>query len=336
MLEGDSAGPSLVWLDRPLPPRGEAADARLPQVRSLSNKGDYEQAARIAEAILTDGAGDFQAFSRYLFGVFLAKGFVVLPRILGAFGRACGVVFADGDRKASLEAEISLGWLCRTVRDRVDFHLAQKDAVWRRWVDASDAALCDAIVEACAQLAGVVGAALPGSQSLESVAGLGAFARGTLRGLVPRPLPPAPTPPAPEPVAVAEPEPEAPAIEEEDPEETRAPARLERGNRRAGSDDDDAPAMRLLRQKLAAFQELVDRGDHGRAAIVARDLERVIEHFDPRVYLPRLFAPYFRRLASSGEALTPFWEGEGSLGWRALEQLYQVDLEAFLEEDDGA
>jgi hypothetical protein len=54
------------------------------------------------------------------------------------------------------------------------------------------------------------------------------------------------------------------------------------------------------------------------------------------VYLPRLFAPYFRRLASSGEALTPFWEGEGSLGWRALEQLYQVDLEAFLEEDDGA
>jgi hypothetical protein len=333
MLEGDSAGPSLVWLDRPLPPRGEAADARLPQVRSLSNKGDYEQAARIAEAILADGAGDFQAFSRYLFGVFLAKGFVVLPRVLGAFGRACEAVFADGDRKAALEAETSLGWLCRTLRDLIDFHLAQRDVVWRRWVDASDPALCDAIVEACAQLARVVGAAVPGSQSLESMASLGAFARGTLRGLVPRPPPPAP--PAPEPVAVVEPEPEASAIAEEEPGEPRAPVRLERGNRRAGSDEDDAPAMRLLRQKLAAFQELVDRGDLGRAAIIARDLERVIEHFDPRVYLPRLFAPYFRRLASSGEALTPFWEGEGSVGWRALEQLYQVDLEAFLEEDDG-
>ena len=333
MLERDSAGPSLVWLDRPLPPRGSAADPRLSQVRSLSNRGDYEQAARIAEAILADGAGDVQALSRYLFGVFLAKGFVVLPRILAAFGRACEAVFAGGDRPASAEAELSLGWLCRTVRDRVEFHHAQKDAVWRRWVDASDPALCDAIVEACAQLAGTVGAASPGSQSLESVAGLGAFARGTLRSLVPRPLPPAPPPEPvvePDPLALEEPESEA-ALEAPPP-----PVRPERAKARAAIDEDDAPAMRALRQKLAAFQELVDRGDLGRAAIVARDLERVIEHFDPRVYLPRLFAPYFKRLASSGEALTPFWEGEGSVGWRALEQLYQVDLEAFLEEDDGA
>lgn len=333
MLERDSAGPSLVWLDRPLPPRGEAADSRLPQVRSLSNKGEYEQAARIAEAILAEGSGDVQALSRYLFGVFLAKGFVVLPRILGAFERACEAVFAGGDRKASAEAELSLGWLCRTARDRVEFHHAQKDAVWRRWVDASDPALCDAIAEACAQLAGTVGAASPGSQSLESVASLGAFARGTLRSLVPRPPPPAPPlPPEPPPVAAVEPEPEEPEIKE--PEAPLPPARVERAVGRAASDEDDAPAMRLLRQKLAAFQELASRGDLARAAIVARDLERVIEHFDPRVYLPRLFAPFFRRLASSGEALTPFWEGEGSVGWRALEQLYQVDLEAFLEGDE--
>lgn len=327
MPDGSSPGPSLIWLDRPLPPpRGGPADARHAQARSLSNKGEYEQAARIAEAILAEGAGDVQALSRYLFGVFLARGFVVLPRVLDALGRACEAAFAAGDRKAAADAEASLGWLCRTTRDRVDFHQAQKDAVWRGWVNAADPALCDAIGEACARLHRVVGEAAPGSQSLESVAGIDAFTRGTLRGLIPRP-PPTPQPP---PVVEAPLSEEAVAPEEEPP-----PPRLVRPERApiAAASDEESAAMGLLRRKLLGFQELVDRGDLGRAAIVARDLERIIEHFDPRVYLPRLFAPYFRRLAASGEALTPYWEGEGSPGGRALEQLYQVDLEAFLEED---
>ena len=343
MPDGGASGPSVRWMDRPLPPpRAGAPEPRLAQVRSLSNKGDYEQAARVAEAVLDDGAGDVLALSRYLFGVFLARGFAVLPRALDAMGRAVATAFEDGSAKGRADADLSLGWLCRTVRDRVDFHHAHKDAVWRGWVEASDPALCDAIGEACGRLAKAVEAAAPKSHSLESLASLDTFARGTLRSVVPRPAPPSPPEPprpAPEPEPVVDAEPELDQVPEDAPPDApdaapASPAPGPRIDRAPAADEGDSPAMRLLRRKLDAFATLVERGDFDRAAIVARDVERVVEHFDPRLYLPRLFAPHFRRLAAVGDALAPRWEGEGGVAWRALEQLYLVDLEMFLEGDE--
>jgi hypothetical protein len=95
--------------------------------------------------------------------------------------------------------------------------------------------------------------------------------------------------------------------------------------------DLDSPALRLLRDKIAGFEALMERGDHARAAIVASDITRIVESFDPRVYLPRLFAGFYRRMASGAEELAPHWDNPNSLSSRALEQLYQVDLHAFLE-----
>ena len=77
----------------------------------------------------------------------------------------------------------------------------------------------------------------------------------------------------------------------------------------------------------------MDRGDYARAAIVASDINRIVESFDPRVYLPRLFAGFYRRLAGGVGDLSPHWESAESFSWKALEQLYQVDLDAFLDGD---
>jgi hypothetical protein len=91
-----------------------------------------------------------------------------------------------------------------------------------------------------------------------------------------------------------------------------------------------SPALEDFLQKLAAFEQLIERGDMTKAAVVAEDVRRVVESFDPRVYLPNVLAPHFRLLASNVEELSPFWEGMDSPQWRALEQLYRVDLEAFV------
>jgi hypothetical protein len=89
-------------------------------------------------------------------------------------------------------------------------------------------------------------------------------------------------------------------------------------------------ALERFIQKLEAFEALVQRGEMGKAAIVAQDVRRIVEHFDPRVYLPSLLAPHFRLLSSHIDEISPHWEASEGPAWQALEQLYQVDLEAFV------
>lgn len=70
--------------------------------------------------------------------------------------------------------------------------------------------------------------------------------------------------------------------------------------------------------------------DHQRAAIVAADLLQTLDHFDPRLYLPFLFRKFFRILSVIGNDLTPHMEERTDLTYKALLQLYRVDLDYFV------
>jgi hypothetical protein len=89
-------------------------------------------------------------------------------------------------------------------------------------------------------------------------------------------------------------------------------------------------ALGQLLRKLQAFEVLAARGDYERAVIVFLDVQQVIERFDPRVYLPRVLAPFFKALSAHVDQLEPLIAGAQALPFRTLEQLYQVDLEAFM------
>jgi hypothetical protein len=91
-----------------------------------------------------------------------------------------------------------------------------------------------------------------------------------------------------------------------------------------------SPAMELLLRKLHAFDSLVTQQDFLKAGIVAADVLGTIERFDPRVYLPTIFARFFSGLSSHAETLEPMLHNTESLAFRSLDQLYRVDLDAFL------
>ncbi|GAB4556958.1 MAG: hypothetical protein Tsb0020_00650 [Haliangiales bacterium] len=113
------------------------------------------------------------------------------------------------------------------------------------------------------------------------------------------------------------------------------PATRQRASAAPGAgdlDSEEAPAMQLLRRKLRAFETLVERQDVAKAAIVASDLREIVQNFDPVVYLPKLFASYFRLLAASVDELLPYWMDSESPGWQAMEQFYRADLDAFLDD----
>jgi hypothetical protein len=91
-----------------------------------------------------------------------------------------------------------------------------------------------------------------------------------------------------------------------------------------------SPAFLQLLDRLRAFETLLARHENDKAAIVAQDIEATIAQFDPRLYFPELFSGFFAGLAEHAAELAAFQGEQDSMAWRAMGQLYRVDLEAFL------
>lgn len=94
-----------------------------------------------------------------------------------------------------------------------------------------------------------------------------------------------------------------------------------------------SPAFTALVAKLRAFEELVQRGRLAKAAVVAADVRAIVASFDPLACFPALFASHYRTLAGVSDELNSLSNDSGQPSWYALEQLYRVDLAAFLDDD---
>jgi hypothetical protein len=91
-----------------------------------------------------------------------------------------------------------------------------------------------------------------------------------------------------------------------------------------------------LLAKLRAFEVLLEQGDLMKAAIVADDVQNIIENFDPRSYFPRMFSRFSELLSQNAETLGEHIEGRDSFGWKTMALFYKVDIEKFVKgEGDG-
>lgn len=90
-------------------------------------------------------------------------------------------------------------------------------------------------------------------------------------------------------------------------------------------------AIQRLMLKLKTFEKLLKKKEHLKAAMVAQDVSKLIENFDPCLYFPKLFTEYFALLAKHASILSEEWQNQGSLEWKYLEKLYQTDIERFVQ-----
>lgn len=93
-----------------------------------------------------------------------------------------------------------------------------------------------------------------------------------------------------------------------------------------------SPALSVLIDKLRGFELLVERGELDKAAIVASDIQSVIEDFDPLIYLPGLFGRYLQLLSKIIAEVEARWNAGDSTARRVLEQFYRADLDRFVNE----
>jgi hypothetical protein len=90
-------------------------------------------------------------------------------------------------------------------------------------------------------------------------------------------------------------------------------------------------ALRELLMKLEAFELLVEAGKYDRAALLCDDVHALVDHFDPRLYFPELFATFGRLVSENIGKLEVHWQQRDSSMWNALRQFSRVDLAGFVK-----
>lgn len=87
--------------------------------------------------------------------------------------------------------------------------------------------------------------------------------------------------------------------------------------------------LQILNRKLALFEEVLHQGDLVKAAVIAMDVNQLLESFDPKKYFPDLFSNYFSNMVDHSDEINDIIEMSGSPKWQALVNLYEVDLDKF-------
>jgi hypothetical protein len=302
----------------------ESSDERLGKVNDLVARSAYLDAARAAEALLRQGLYDVRLVGAYLLGLFLEGGMKAMPAVFTALSSTLQrnwAFFGPRERK-DVFADASLRWLLKVLNKHLEHHERLKDEAWQRWGTVDNREPLEQALALSEEIFSAFGQVMPRNGCEAPFRRLTQWLEGHLQSL--------PEPPRLEEASESEEEPEPKSSPEPEPS---APAG------QAGPTLAVSPALADLMRKLAAFDTLVAREDFGRATVVAADVLALIERFDPRVYLPSLFSKFFVGLSTHAEQVEPLLGNTESLSFRAMDQLYRVDLATFLAQAaprDGA
>lgn len=305
----------------------DSSDERLEKVNGFTSRNDYAGAARAAEALLREGVYDVRLVGAYLLGLFLEGGLQAMPVVFHALSSTLlrNWQFFGPRERRDVFADGNLRWLLKLLNKHIEYHERSKDETWQRWSEPSNREPLEQALALSEEIFASFGQAMPRNGCEAPFRRLAQWMEGHLMSL-----------PAAQPESEEEPPPEPEP--EEALEEAQAPRKAppKAPARDAGPTVPVSPAMAELMRKLAAFDTLVQRQDFQRASVVAADVLAVVERFDPRVYLPSLFSRFFAGLSVHAEQVESLLQGTESLSFRALDQLYRVDLETFLASAEGA
>jgi hypothetical protein len=308
-------------------------DPRLAELVALADRGKYDSAADQAEALASEGVHDIRALSYLLYQAFREGGLTALGDIfeviLGAIGSNSEAIGPKKRKKDHFNRRLT--WLFNTIVDALEYDVKNRTPEWDAFCEGAEREVLSVIIRAADRVAG---------ELTEDVYATAATALGRLAGFLRSQLEKAPEATrAPQADAGETPSP-APAAPQEAPLSTReAPPGRPDG---VGATVPVSGAFRNrvelvvshqfldLVAKLRAFEVLLEKGEVMKAAVVAEDVQQLIESFDPRAHFPELFARFSALLSNNIAPVSECFEERDSLAWKALGQYYRVDLDGFV------
>jgi hypothetical protein len=319
---------------------GDGKDADEARLRAVEDNlvSDVLEAASTARIGLEKGTTDVRLLTAYALGAFVEQGPKTLPAIYDALRKAVTERWHSlrPEESKARTVDGSYSKLFRSLISHIDVHEKMQDATFKAWIRSDHETVGGPALRASAALREALTGELATALSRDPLS------KDPLSELDARvrmhfDRHPAPAKPAPRPA----PEPEAVPSTDEASSPESPPEQAKDTVSDHGADDARkeapahtiavSPAFAQLLRKIDAVGALLSRGDTERAAVVADDVRRTLKQFDPKVFFPDVFLPYFRLLSENIQEIAPHWDGIGNPRWEALAQLYEVSLDAFLE-----
>jgi hypothetical protein len=308
-------------------------DTRLNTITDLLEQRKFKEAADHTEKLLDEQVYDIRPISALLFQAFLEDGFRVLPDLLDACAALLGDNLAAVGPLKRREEQFNrrYAWLFEAISDALKYHQARATPEWERWRQGLTPDTIARSLEKVLTLQGLIKDSY--KTAYASLGRVEEWLRGPA-GALPAIAEAAP---APTPAAAAAPTPAAPpslrsALVSMAPSSPQEP--LEPVRRRV--ELEVSHAFIELWAKLRAFEALVEKGKMDRAALVADDIQHLLENFDPRDYFPELFGSFSKLVSKNINPLLSYSENRGSDHWKAMSQFYRVDLKGFVDSLDGS
>jgi hypothetical protein len=306
----------------------ETIDPRFSDIATLVMEGKYDEAAAQSDAILEEQIYDIRIIGYSLYGHFIAQGVGAMTDIYQCLANllrdnldAIGPV---KNRKKHIQTILT--WMMKQLIKKLQREEAKNTSLYEGWISEVSSDQVQEALDAGDELRRTLGpvledAAGPVLDGLMKVKDwLTAFQRLVYR--------------EPEP----EVEEETEELGDEIEEERREAGRKESYVSIPRLDEEAISAegsfhLKLLIRKLQAFDRLISAEKYSSAALIADDINNIIAHFDPKVYFPKLFARFSFQFAAHINELFAFEEHKNSVEWQAMQELYKVDLESFVNFD---
>ena len=311
----------------------DTIDPRLSDIATLMQDGKYEEAAAQSEAILEEQIYDIRIIGYFLYGHFIDQGVGAMADIYQCLANLLrDNLDALGPAKnREKHIQTILNWLMKQLIKKLQREEAKNTSIYEGWISEVSSDQVQEALDAGEDLRRALGpvledAAGPVLDGLMKVnEWLTAFQRLVYR--------------EPEP----EPEEETEDLGDEEAKEGIEEERQEAGRKEAyvsipRLDEDEISVegsfhLKLLIRKLEAFDRLISAEKYSSAALIADDINSIIADFDPKVYFPKLFTRFSLRFAANINELVAFEEHKNSVEWQAMQELYKVDLESFVNFD---
>jgi hypothetical protein len=297
-------------------------DERLGEISDLAASGDFLGAAEQVEALLHEDICDMRLVGYLAYGAFLERGLGAMTDIfesLAAVLETSWEAFGPKAQRAKA-AQTALTWFTNQALRTAQREESGKGPAWDRWTSQVTVDDVDVMVRRLMRLQGAVDERLgnAGASVLDTMSKL----RGFIDGFRASAHYPEPEP---------EPEPVVEEVEEVPEVETQAvTVQTSQQAQPVPQAISGSHHLALLLKKLDAFAKLVESESFSRALIIADDVNQTLEQFDPMLYFPEFFKLFAKLQALHATDLIQFAEYRDSPEWRALQVLYRVDVDEFV------
>jgi len=300
----------------------DSTDPRLDEIATLAQAGEYTEAARLSEIIITAGIYDVRLICYFLYGHWLEQGLFNFIEVIDCLNN---LIIKNWDalgpiNKREKVFEKSLEWMFRQILKKVQYEEAKDTPLWQDW--KSDITLDD--IDEILRLSNLLRLSI--NHQFESNAGnlidlwskieqwLRIFQQLQRQLIVPEPQ-----------LEVLD------SIGAEDSNSELVVNAPVTESKNASFALESSYHMDLLIKKLAAFERLLEDGNFSKAALIAQDINQTVSNFDPKLYFPKVFEAFIRLQAINFEELNSYAYQSDEQHWQVMQDWLKVDLDSFIK-----